>query len=324
VSPDGPRPCPAIHSMRSWRTQSALVLVFAVWLPAAAQSLGDVARAERERQSKVQYHAPVLTDEDLGRDKILQKPRRDDDSAVQPRDNGNGAAASEDLPLGDYARALRQRRAAEPAPAAESAAKPAAEPMPAESNAVAHTPLAQPAAAMPDQKEVSLGDVAREARHEREAARTARMRDVTVQSAAQPTNATATTKSQRPDSSAQASDQAKSIRVPDGGSLWRLAQKYLGSGRLWTALWKANPQIRDPNRIRAGQLLHYPAMRDGGPGGVCGAGLSQPGGARVSSAPSAPAHGPATAAAAVLKPTRLGIRADQRLRNSLLSRPLSR
>jgi len=37
--------------MGSWRTQVVVVLLALGWLPATAQSLGDVARAERERRS---------------------------------------------------------------------------------------------------------------------------------------------------------------------------------------------------------------------------------------------------------------------------------
>ncbi len=54
----------------------------------------------------------------------------------------------------------------------------------------------------------------------------------------------------------------QTIRVPRGASLWRLARTYLGAGNLWAALWKANPQIKDPNRIRAGQVLRLPDLDD--------------------------------------------------------------
>ena len=56
--------------------------------------------------------------------------------------------------------------------------------------------------------------------------------------------------------------ETKSIRVPRGSSLWQLARTYLGDGRLWPAFWKANPQVLDPNRIRAGQLLRVPVMSE--------------------------------------------------------------
>jgi len=290
--------------MGSWRTQVAVVVLISAWLPASAQSLGDAARAERERQSKIQHHAPVLTDEDLGRGKILPSAPRGSDSGAQPAESG--AAINEDVPLGDYARALRQRRAGEQASAPDSAATPGIESVPA--SPVAQTPLPQPGVAAPDQSDMPLGDAARQVRSERDAARATRMRDRTPQAAA--AQQTALPSAHEPSTPSP----AKSIRVPRGSSLWRLAQQYLGSGRMWRALWKANPQIHDPNRIRAGQMLRYPVLRDQEPGDSSGsAGLSQLRNAAVSSADSV---------AAV--PTRLGIRSDGRLRKSLLSRELSR
>jgi len=142
--------------MGSWRTQAVIVLLAVGWLPATAQSLGDVARAERERRSKMPHHAPVLSDEDLVRNKILQKAPRDADSASPPSDNGADAATGENVSLGDYARTLRQRRVGEQASAPNADANPAIE-------------------SGPDQKTTSLGDAARQARAEREAARTSRM-----------------------------------------------------------------------------------------------------------------------------------------------------
>ncbi|MDP9262989.1 MAG: hypothetical protein M3O85_01570, partial [Acidobacteriota bacterium] len=32
----------------------------------------------------------------------------------------------------------------------------------------------------------------------------------------------------------------------------------LGEGRLWTAIWAANPQVHNPDRIRPGQALSRP------------------------------------------------------------------
>lgn len=318
MSPGKLRPCPAISCMGSWRTQVVVVLLALGWLPAAAQSLGDVARAERERRSQMPHHAPVLSDEDLVRDKILQKAPRDADSAAPPSDHGADAAASENVSLGDYARALRQRRAAERASA--------------------------PNAAGPDQKTMSLGDVARQARAEREAARTARTHDNPPQPAAANTvpmptigasPGLARSATLHPRSSAPPAPQPRagiepgamangqSIRVPRGGSLWKLARVYLGAGRLWPALWKANPQIQNPNHIQVGQLLRYPVLRDQEPSDSSrSASLKRPSSAGVPAADSATV--PATGQAGQLTPTGLGIRPDERLRKSLFSRALSR
>jgi LysM domain len=49
------------------------------------------------------------------------------------------------------------------------------------------------------------------------------------------------------------------VTVPAGGSLWSLAQAYLGSGTEWLEIYQANPQlIPDPNMVLAGQQLVIP------------------------------------------------------------------
>jgi len=309
--------------MGSWRTQVVVVLLALGWLPATAQSLGDVARAERERRSKMPHHAPVLSDEDLIRDKILQKAPRDADPSSRPNSNGADAATSENVSLGDYARGLRQRRAAEQAAAPNAAAKPAIESVSAGSNSVALTPLSGTG---PDQKTMSLGDFARQARAEREAARLARTHSNPPQPAAQESNNTRVPQpipQSRAGLEPGAMAAGQSIRVPRGGSLWKLARVYLGAGRLWPALWKANPQIQNPNHIQAGQLLRYPVLRDQEPSDSSrSASLKRPTSADVPPADSATA--PAAGEAGQLTPTGLGIRPDERLRKSLFSRALSR
>ncbi|MEY8402641.1 LysM peptidoglycan-binding domain-containing protein [Oscillospiraceae bacterium 44-34] len=48
--------------------------------------------------------------------------------------------------------------------------------------------------------------------------------------------------------------------VQAGDSLWRIAQKHLGSGSRWNDIYEANRDtIRDPNFIRIGQVLNIPA-----------------------------------------------------------------
>lgn len=367
-------PYPTMARMTSWRTQLVVAVLALSLSPAGAQSLGDVARSERERRARMAHHAPMLTDEDLRRDQILKKAPQSD-SALPSPENGTSTNPDESLPLGDYARALRQRRLAEPTPAANAAATgPAPEPQPTAAATIAPEP--QPAAAAA-QKTTSLGDLAREVRAEREAARRVRIQekkaahpDLAEQKAAQPaaqvsksaghadkaTHAAkaapqtahavpAVTASPKPAQltevaakpsappapkaaaqklaqqnaappAVQASKNAvhadkathapqtahtvptvtatvkpkqltevaakpsvqpplqpraalgpeatdgQTIRVPRGASLWTLARRYLGAGRLWTALWKANPQIQNPDRIRAGQLLRCPVLDD--------------------------------------------------------------
>jgi nucleoid-associated protein YgaU len=50
----------------------------------------------------------------------------------------------------------------------------------------------------------------------------------------------------------------RTINVRAGDSLWKLAQQNLGRGNRWPKLVAANPQIADPNQIRAGTHLSLP------------------------------------------------------------------
>jgi len=52
------------------------------------------------------------------------------------------------------------------------------------------------------------------------------------------------------------------VTVHKGDSLWRIAQKKLGFGQFWGCIAKANPVIRDANRIYTGQVLAVPETCD--------------------------------------------------------------
>ena len=47
--------------------------------------------------------------------------------------------------------------------------------------------------------------------------------------------------------------------VVKGDTLWKLAAQYLGDPALWQLIWKANPQLTDPNRLVVGQKLAIPS-----------------------------------------------------------------
>ncbi len=52
------------------------------------------------------------------------------------------------------------------------------------------------------------------------------------------------------------------VTVHKGDSLWKIAQKKLGFGGFWGCIAKANPVIRDTNRIYTGQVLSVPEACD--------------------------------------------------------------
>jgi nucleoid-associated protein YgaU len=53
--------------------------------------------------------------------------------------------------------------------------------------------------------------------------------------------------------------QPSSITIRSGDSLWKLAASQLGSGAAWPCIAQANPQLRDANLLRPGQILSIPA-----------------------------------------------------------------
>src|SRR5271165_7061940 len=49
------------------------------------------------------------------------------------------------------------------------------------------------------------------------------------------------------------------VKIAPGDSLWKLAVRYFGSGFRWKKLAALNPQLADPNRIRAGEWVRIPS-----------------------------------------------------------------
>jgi nucleoid-associated protein YgaU len=58
----------------------------------------------------------------------------------------------------------------------------------------------------------------------------------------------------------QATAVARVVRVNSGDSLWKIAGRHLGDPNQWRQIAAANPEIADPNRIRAGQELRLPSI----------------------------------------------------------------
>jgi nucleoid-associated protein YgaU len=50
-----------------------------------------------------------------------------------------------------------------------------------------------------------------------------------------------------------------SVGVERGDSLWKIAERHLGSGRQWRRLATANPHITNPNLIHVGDVLQLPS-----------------------------------------------------------------
>ena len=264
----------------------------------SAQSLGDAARQERIRRAGLEKHSQLLTNEDLSREKIL--PATASESAVRAPQAATPQAANaapaapverrpvraatpqarpqwetetQEVSLGEYARAVRAERARraarvqeEPTASANTSAPSVAAPAAPEQRPWAKDDSPVPAWTAHEQPGFSLGEYAR-------AQRALRRKDVPIQltldAKATPAPAAAPPRSLAAQqvrknspahaTTAPAADPGAALRVQKGDSLWKLSRAHLGEGRLWPALWAANPQVRNPHMIRPGQALSRPS-----------------------------------------------------------------
>lgn len=53
--------------------------------------------------------------------------------------------------------------------------------------------------------------------------------------------------------------------VQKGDSLWKIAEKVYGDGNAWKLIAKANPELKDPNKIVPGMELILPERQFAGP-----------------------------------------------------------
>lgn len=200
---------------------------------AAAQDLGEAARQERERKSNLTRHVPVLTNEDLARDRIIAPPTEAPAVATAPAPAATVVNKTPATPvavqtitpgpdqpgfsLGEYARKVRQEKA-ERLAAHERQANP---PAPAAPTAVVVTASSQPAE---------------------------------TRTAAPPAQLLHRTKPVTKDVF-----ERRTVQVRRGDSLWRISRLHLGRGHLWPLVWKSNPQIAKPEIIQIGQTLRLPS-----------------------------------------------------------------
>lgn len=230
----------------------------------AAQSLGDLARQERERRAQQTRHMPVITNEDLQRDRILpavpvapapvvSSVPAAPPAVVAPATNIPlwHVAEQPGFSLGDYARDLRvakQQRQAEqnaksvaPKPEVDRGASALVRSVTRAAHADIHPVAPRAPAKLVVQRSAPAAVRARVVLPKSQAIR------LPHRSHSRPQ----IRRTQEPD--------PRVVVVERGDSLWRIAEDLFGDGRLWTALWHANPGVSNPNRIFVGQTLRVPA-----------------------------------------------------------------
>jgi LysM repeat protein len=233
---------------------AGFALCVSVTVNSSGQDLGEIARQERQRRQN-QTHPPihVYTDEDLKRAQILLPGDRArfleaTKATVSPDHGGMNAQASDEKP----------QTAQESNPAA-----------------------------IPLIPELSLGEIARRYRAEKETAEAERKWLEALNAQPQrfslampaplaapdrtklsrvpslPTDATAQSIGQRLLAGQETEPQPPAaVQVQAGDTLWGLARTYLGSGTQWRRLMAANPGINDPRQLRAGAWINLPAVDD--------------------------------------------------------------
>lgn len=193
-----------------------------------AQSLADIARQERERQKNLSHSAKhVYTNDDLQRSEILlpedrkefQADQKIPASLIEPSIQATVPAHPQEIPLGDVARHYRMLERLQEIEQAEKT-----DVLPANKPALAAPTVTRPAV-------ISIPKPQwKQPKH-----------------------------SELPESQENATfDNGNRILINKGDSLWMLAARYLGNGIRWHEILTANPQLKNPNLIHAGEWLALP------------------------------------------------------------------
>jgi hypothetical protein len=205
--------------------------------PTHSQSLGDIARQERQRKQEQQPSTlHVYDNEDLEGAEILLPEDRErvraskQEATLAARKPTLESAGSEletdDVSLGDIARHYPAVATHRQKPASRSRS-----PQPTSSASV----LAYP-------------NISRQSMH--------RLSSLTLHQYSDIQNAPP-----GETTSCEEISGSRCIHLQSGDTLWKLAHRYLGRGKYWLLLAANNPQLGDPSRLKAGVWVHLPSER---------------------------------------------------------------
>jgi nucleoid-associated protein YgaU len=233
-----------------------------------AQNLGDVARQERERKKdQPQRETHVYTNDDLDKERILVP--EDQARALTARtwieppatQEAQASAAPAPVPPGAI-RVPPSPAAVKPSPASPKpvlmVSSPALPDAPAANSPIRvdrsdsqPLQLTRPA----PRKVLFPVLVSSPSGWKTVRVETAAKKEFSRPDVATPNPVRASLRKPEPDTS-----ETNRVRVERGDSLWKLAERHLGSGALWRELAELNPQLSNPNLIRAGAWIHLPAQ----------------------------------------------------------------
>jgi nucleoid-associated protein YgaU len=216
-------------------------LVLACSVTSFAQSLGDIARQERERRKNQPVHAAhMYTNDDLQKSHILVP--EDQARVVAAQKNGSAPWVQASEPPAPTAAPRRDATIRETAPVRISAVDIAHNrPQPPRSSeaATSRLPAVTLKSAAPIRQDlpvVTVTLVSSEADFvgHREIAKGAMREEIDPGTTAR-------------------------VRVVFGDSLWKLAEQHLGNGARWRELAALNPELSDPDHVQVGDWIRLPS-----------------------------------------------------------------
>jgi nucleoid-associated protein YgaU len=239
----------ALRRRAALKSGVVVSLFLACSMTTFAQSLGDIARQERERkQDQPQRETHVYTNDDLERPHILVP---EDQARALAARNRNGITPAATV------------QASEP-PVPALPAPPSASPLSGASKTASivssPSPMQISSTDLPVSADRSHPQPRRSARSAMGTAplpvRLGTARDESPSSDFAMRKRTSAF-ARQPEAN---SSQTTGVRVERGDSLWRLAAQHLGNGARWRELAKVNPELSDPNLIRAGAWIRLPSQ----------------------------------------------------------------
>ena len=234
------------------------LLALSLGTPVHSQSLGEIARQERERKQQNPSQAThVYDNDDLARPHILLP---EDEKRVQAKKKMSappagdapaetvGSAPKVSAPVpGEAAPAPQEVKSDLPVPGLRS--------MPLQSKPETST-LSN---SEPSNSEPGNPKLRNPKRTNPDLSRPPATARLTVKpSTSRTTPAPAQTESVSSGTPHQEISRDAQIRVQPGDTLWKLASKYLGAGKDWQVLAACNPQVKNPMRLAVGMLVRLP------------------------------------------------------------------